>query len=166
MRQECDIGPWTLSRVHAQLVDGSVGVFRAGIDRTNDELDPLGVDRLTQFYMLWPRLVLQRHLDAVAGGEAKLDVLNPAVLGEDVGGLVIAVSNGQTAYGARRVELEHDEFAETLTAVPFDPSRPVVTVGKIARSIDVALGRGEHRACAECRIAGAAAVLVRRMGTL
>ena len=93
--------PWSSLRVRAQLIDGGVGIFRAGIDRTDDELDPFGVDRLTQFYMLRARLVLQRRLDAIAGGESKFYVLHSAVLGEDVGRLVITVANSEPAYGAR-----------------------------------------------------------------
>lgn len=35
-----------LVRVHVDLVDGGVAIFRAGIDRTDDDLDPFGGDRL------------------------------------------------------------------------------------------------------------------------
>src|SRR5581483_696156 len=82
------------------------------------------------------------------------------VLGKEVGRLVVAVADGEPADRARRVEFEHDEFAETLAVACFHPCRLVVAVNEIARSVGVALGRSKRGACAQSRIARAAAIFI------
>src|SRR5581483_1819351 len=86
------------------------------------------------------------------------------VLGKEVGRLVVAVADGEPADRARRIEFEHDEFAETLAVASFDPCRLVVAVGEIARSVAVALSRSKCGACTHGHVAGTAAIFIGRVG--